>query len=150
MRRLPLLLWAVFAVVGCSQAQPRVQASTPVTPQHVQAPDSAIAQSLIAQGGAALRAERWAEAERYFASAYEGAAESQRGEAAYLWGFALFRQGEAIARSNPMGEEEAERRARQYFEEARAVLRRAEHPLLEHVLKAIGQFLGPLIADGRS
>jgi hypothetical protein len=152
MRRLPLVAGVAFVVVGCSQAQMPPPAPTHVTAHHVQAPDSAVAQSLMVQGGASMRAERWAEAERRFASAYERAVESQRGEAAFFRGLALYRQGEAIARLNPMGEKEAARRARQHFEDARVALQHAEHPMREQVLKAIEQYLAPPveIADGRA
>lgn len=62
--------------------------------------DTTLVRKLLIQGGAALRAEQWAEAIALFSSAYEHADGEQRSDANFLWAYALYTQGASIARNS--------------------------------------------------
>lgn len=133
---LPLTL---MAAVGCSQAPPP-PAPTPEE-SAIAATDLAVIQDLMARGAAALQAEQWSEAADYFSTAHTRMEASERDEAAFFWGYSLYKQGEALARENTRGDMDVHRQVLTVMEQARSVLELSRHPMRERVLEAIKAYM---------
>jgi hypothetical protein len=101
----------------------------------------ATAQESLMAGQAAVSDERWIEAEALFQSAYDAAAGAARDTIAFWQGFAAYKQGETIARSNTAGRVEVAGAAHDHFVRALLFIQESAHPQRRAVENAIGRYI---------
>jgi hypothetical protein len=92
-------------------------------------------------GISALQQERWADAEAHFMAGYEAADAGTRGTFAFFRGFAIFRQGEEIARSNSAGHPEVARTALSHFQRGLPLVLESDHRDREVLARALWQYI---------
>jgi hypothetical protein len=92
-------------------------------------------------GLVALQAGRWAEAESHFTAGYEVADAGTRGAFAFFRGFAAFRQGEEVARSNSAGHPEVARSALSHFERALPLVLESDREDTGVLARAVQQYI---------
>jgi tetratricopeptide (TPR) repeat protein len=102
---------------------------------------SQVAQVLMSMGGQATQNNQFAEAARLFEMAHGYAAGAQRSDASFFWAFALFRQGDAIARANTQGNAARAREALNFFERALPLARASNHASAAQVITASEQYI---------
>jgi hypothetical protein len=92
-------------------------------------------------GMAAMEEGRFAAAESHFAAGYEAADAESRGMFAFFRGFAVFRQGDQLARSNSEGRVEEAREALSHFERALPMVLDSGHRDEEVLARALRQYI---------
>lgn len=125
------MLFCALLLAGCA---PAARPNAPAAPP---------ALLMFELGVSAFESGEYGRAANAFEQAYETIAPSQRGRLAFWWGYSLYRQAEALARSNVDGDPETHEQARRLFEEAVNILALSEHPERDNIINAIEQYLGP-------
>jgi tetratricopeptide (TPR) repeat protein len=100
-----------------------------------------VAQAIFGMAGDELRRERWSEAESLLGMAQGYATGNLRSEISFFRGFALYRQGEAIARANTQGRPDAARRALAFFQQAIPHLQASQNAQAGTVLSGARQYI---------
>ncbi|MQA92425.1 MAG: tetratricopeptide repeat protein [Gemmatimonas sp.] len=100
-----------------------------------------VAQVLYGIGARAIEAENFAEAASVLEPAHNYAAADGRSDIAFYWGYALYKQGEAIARANTQGNAEQAERALEFFRDAIPRLESSNHGQAAQVLDGAQQYI---------
>lgn len=100
-----------------------------------------VAQVLMGMGTQALNASNYSEAESLLSIAREYASGQQQRDASFFLGFAIYRQGEAIARANTQGNPANAERALGFFRRVTQFVQGSGHASEAQVLGATQQFI---------
>lgn len=137
-----LLNWLLLVgISGCSLPGPGLRGATPRPEPGPTVDVSSEVSPLLAEASVALAAEQWADAIRSLSDAHAIAEEPQRNDIAFFLGYALYRQGQALAGGSGESNVPVSEQALRCFERARVMLGQTDHPLRDQVLRAIDRFL---------
>lgn len=100
-----------------------------------------VAQVLFTVAVEEIRAERWADAVALLTPAQEYAGANLRSDVAFYRGFAIYKQGETIARANQNGDAEPAGRALTFFRQALPVLEQSRHAQAPQVIESARQYI---------
>lgn len=111
-----------------------------------------VASILYREGVVALRADRFDEAAELLEKAHGHADQDRRAEISFYWGFALYKQGESIARANGGASAGRARAALGYLERALPLVQASTNPSAAQVLNAAQLYIAnqhAIIRSGR-
>lgn len=100
-----------------------------------------VAQVLLALGSESLNANNFDDAATVLQAANEYAEGQQRNQIRFFWGYALYKQGEAIARNNTQGAVQPAQRALEIFRRVPTLIQGTGHNDAPAVLAATEQFI---------
>ena len=100
---------------------------------------------LYREGAAALAEGEVDRAAELFAESYKVAPADLRSSVAFLWGLAVFRQGESILRENADWNFDRHRAGIELLEGALVILQRSEDPRSDHLIESIREYLASAV-----
>jgi len=100
-----------------------------------------VAQVLYTLGAQEFTANNFADAASILSVAHQYATGQLRSDVAFVWSFALFRQGEAIARANTQGRAADAQRALEFFNQALPLARSSSNNQAAQVVSALEQYI---------
>jgi tetratricopeptide (TPR) repeat protein len=100
-----------------------------------------VATVLYGLGAQAIQASNWPDAATTLQTAHEFASGTLRSDIAFYWGYAVYKQGEAIARANGQGDAGQARRALEFFQTAVPILQGSQHAQAAEVLGGARQYI---------
>jgi tetratricopeptide (TPR) repeat protein len=100
-----------------------------------------VAQVLYNLGAESIRSENWADAAATLSSAHNYATGSLRNDISFFWGFAIYKQGETIARGNTQGAAGPARQALEFFQRALPLLEASGHAQSGQVINGARQYI---------
>jgi tetratricopeptide (TPR) repeat protein len=100
-----------------------------------------VATVLYGMGADGIRGENWADAATLLSSAHEYATGPLRSDISFFWGFSVYKQGEAIARTNAQGSAQQAQRALDFFRRAVPLLESSQHAQARQVLDGARQYI---------
>jgi tetratricopeptide (TPR) repeat protein len=100
-----------------------------------------VAQVLYGIGARSIQSEDFAEAVTVLEPAYQYAAADRRSDISFFWGYALYKQGEAIARANQQGNAQQAQRALEYFRASLPRLEASSHAQASTVINGAQQYI---------
>jgi tetratricopeptide (TPR) repeat protein len=109
-----------------------------------------VANVLYSMGAEGIRSENWADAATILSSAHEYASGDLRSDISFFWGFALYRQGEAIGRANQQGAVQPAQRALEFFRRALPLVQSSRHAQAAQVTAGAQEWIANLEATIRA
>ncbi|HET7276063.1 MAG TPA: tetratricopeptide repeat protein [Longimicrobiaceae bacterium] len=100
-----------------------------------------VATIFFSMGGEALSSNNFAEAAELLSTAHSYAEGDRKSEISFYWGYALYKQGESIAKANVQGNVADARRALALFERALPLVNASNNPQAATVADAARQYI---------
>src|SRR5690606_11073374 len=100
-----------------------------------------VGEVLYGLGARAIQAENFADAVTLLEPAHNFAAANRRSDISFFWGYALYKQGETIARANTQGDAAQAERALQFFRQALPRLQASSNAQAPAVIDASNQYI---------
>lgn len=100
-----------------------------------------VGEVLYGLGARAIQAENFADAVTLLEPAHNYAAANRRSDISFFWGYALYKQGETIARANTQGDAAQAERALQFFRQALPRLQASSNAQAPAVIDASNQYI---------